>query len=184
MVDSHRRVGHSGPMSTAERLLDLLRASGRPFEVLDHEPARSAEEAAERRGTALSVGAKSVVMRIDKLGFVVLVVGSDRRIEGRALRQALGVQRYRFATPEELFALAGLISGEVPAFGTPLFEATLVVGEDFEARQELVFAAGSMIRSVRMGMADWRVVACPRVVAPFTVAAAGLTPLAWGTGTE
>lgn len=162
-------------MSTAERLLDLLRASGRAFEVLDHASARSAEEASANRGTALGVGAKSLLLRVDKLGFVVLVVGSDRRVEGRALRHALGVQRYRFATPEELFALAGLRPGEVPAFGAPLFDASLVVGEDFGTRQELVFAGGSMIRSVRMATADWREVARPRVVASFTVPATGVS---------
>lgn len=158
-------------MSTSDRLLELLRASGRPFEVIEHAPARSAAEAAEARGTSLAVGGKSVVMRIDKLGFVVLVVGSDRRIEGRELRRALGVQRYRFASAEEMDALAGLSPGEIPAFGRPLFDAALIVGQDIAAREEIVFAAGSTRKSVRMATADWLKVAEPRVVAPFTVLA-------------
>lgn len=158
-------------MGTADRLLELLRASGRPFEVIEHVAARSAAEAAVARGTSLAVGGKSVVMRSDKLGFVVLVVGSDRRIEGRELRRALGIQRYRFASAEELEALAGLSPGEVPAFGRPLFDAALIVGEDIAAREEIVFAAGSTRKSVRMATLDWLAVAAPRVVSSFTVPA-------------
>ena len=101
-------------------------------------------------GTPLSMGGKSVLMRVERLGEVVVVVGSDRKINGRQLRKALGVQRYRFSSPDELRSLTGLAYGELPAWASPLFPATLVVGEDFAARDELVFAAGSATRSIRM----------------------------------
>ena len=146
----------------------LLRASGRPFSVLEHVEARSAEDAAAARRTPLSLGGKSVLMRVERLGDAVVVVGSDRKLNGRLLRKALGVQRYRFSTPDELRSLTGLAYGELPAWASPLFAATLVVGEDFAARDELVFAAASATRSIRMRMSDWLLVAQPRVVAPFT----------------
>ena len=152
------------------RLLALLAASGRPHTVLDHPDAGTAQEAAAARGTPLAIGGKSLVMKADKLGFVVLVVGSDRRIDGRLLRHALRVQRYRFATADELLALTGLPPGAVPPFGRPLFDAALVVGEDIAARPEIAFAAASRTRSVRMATADWRAVAEPTVVSAFTVA--------------
>lgn len=156
-------------MSPADRLLALLSASGRPFSVLEHPPATSARAAALARATPLAIGGKSVLMKADKLGFVVLVVGSDRRIDGRLLRRALRVQRYRFASAEELAALAGLAPGEVPPFGPPLFDVALYVGEDVAARPEIAFAAASRARSVRMATADWLAVADPRVVPAFTV---------------
>jgi Ala-tRNA(Pro) deacylase len=156
-------------MSPSDRLLAFLADSGRPHTRIDHPPATSAVEAASARGTPLSIGGKSLVMRADKLGFVVLVVGSDRRIDGRLLRRALRVQRYRFATPEELAALTGLAPGEVPPFGRPLFDAALYVGEDVAARPELAFAAASRTRSVRMATADWLALAAPAVVPAFTV---------------
>jgi len=162
-----RRPG--GHMSKCDELLALLAASGRPYSVLEHPEARSAAAAATARGLSLSLGGKSLLLRAERVGDVVLVVGSDRRIEGRLLRRALGVQRYRFASPEELFAVTGLHHGELPAFGQPLFPAQLVVGEDFLVRDELVFAAGSACRSVRMRLADWLAVAAPRVVPTFTV---------------
>ncbi len=157
-------------MDRSEALLALLAAGGHRHAVLEHAEARTAEEAAAARGTPLAVGGKSVLLRAERVGDVVIVVGSDRRVEGRLLRRALGIQRYRFASPEELHALTGLRHGELPAFGRPLFEAELVVGEDFLARGEIVFAAASATRSVRMSIADWLAAARPRVVPPFTAA--------------
>jgi prolyl-tRNA editing enzyme YbaK/EbsC (Cys-tRNA(Pro) deacylase) len=158
-------------VTPSERLLALLTAAGLPFEVLEHAEARTAEEAAAARGTPLSLGGKSVLLRAERVGNVVLVVGSDRRIDGARLRRALGVQRYRFASADELFELSGLRHGELPAFARPLFDAELVVGEDFFTRGEVVFAAASATRSVRMRLADWRAVAKPRLVPAFTAPA-------------
>ena len=155
-------------MSVADTLLAVLAASGRPFSVIDHPEAVSAVEAAAARGTPLEIGGKSVLMSVERWGPVVVVVGSDRRIEGKLLRRALGVQRYRFASAEELLALTGLRPGAVPAFARPAFEAELVVGEDVAARPEIAFAAGSALRSIRMATGDWLGVAKPRVVPPFT----------------
>ena len=157
-------------MTLSDQLLALLAASGRPHEVLEHAEAVSGREAAAARGTPLEIGGKSIVMKIDRIGLAVLVVGSDRRVEGRALRRALGVQRYRFLAPDELRALTGLTPGEVPPFGRPLVDAALYVGQDLLLRDEIAFAAASRTRSVRMALADWRAVAAPLVVAPFTVA--------------
>jgi prolyl-tRNA editing enzyme YbaK/EbsC (Cys-tRNA(Pro) deacylase) len=151
-----------------DRLLALL--SGHAYALIEHAEARTAEEAAAARGTALAVGGKSLVMRLQDVGDAVVVVGSDRRLDGRALRKALGIQRYRFASNEEVAALTGLVSGEIPPFGRPLFDAALLVGQDLLERDELVFAAASRTRSVRMRMADWVAAARPRVLPCFTAA--------------
>lgn len=156
-------------MTSSDRLLALLAASGRPHTVLDHDEARTAAEAAAARGTALSEGGKSLVLKVERIGFVVLLVGSARRLEGRLLRKALHVQRYRFATADELAELGGLHAGEVPPFGRPLFDATLYAGRDVLERERLVFAAASPTRSVAMTVGDWQAVAAPTLVDPFTV---------------
>jgi Ala-tRNA(Pro) deacylase len=166
-------------MTPADRLHALLAASGLPHAVLDHAEAVSGRDAAAARGTPLGIGGKSLVLKIDRVGLAVLVVGSDRRVDGRALRKALGVQRYRFLAADELEALVGLSPGAVPPFGRPVVDATLFVGEDLLAREEIAFAAASRTRSIRMASADWRAVAQPTVVPSFTVADTPLseTPL-------
>lgn len=155
-------------MRGSDRLFALLDEAGAAYEVIEHPEATTAGEAAAARGTALADGGKSVVLKADRIGLVVLAVGSDRRVEGRLLRRALGIQRYRFLSPAELREATGLDPGEVPPFGRPVIEATLYCGEDFLRRDTIVFAAGSRTRSVRMSRAEWQRVAAPRVVAGFT----------------
>ena len=163
-------------MTPNERLYALLDASARPYTRLIHTAATTAREAAEARGTPLAIGGKSIGFKIDKIGLAILVVGSDRRVDGRLLRRALGVQRYRFLSADELRATFGLSPGEVPPFGRPLFDAALFVGRDVAAREEIAFAAASRTESVRMATADWLAVAAPTVVEPFTEAEEAAPP--------
>lgn len=157
-------------MSPADQLLGWLRGTGHPFEVIEHAEARSAVDAAVARGTPLEMGGKTVVMKVERIGYAAIVVGSHRRIEGRLLRKALHVQRYRFASREELEELEGLSPGEIPPIGRPLFPVELFVGQDLVERAEIAFAAASATRSIRMATADWIAVARPTVVPTFTVA--------------
>lgn len=147
-------------------LLALL--EGVPHTVIDHVEAVSARDAAAARGTPLAIGGKSLVMKIDRVGLAVLVVGSNRRVDGKMLRKALHVQRYRFLSADELEATLGVGPGAVPPFGRPLFDAELFVGEDVLQREEIAFAAASRACSVRMAVRDWMAVAKPRVVPCFT----------------
>lgn len=153
-------------MSVNAALLALLQ--GVPHTVIDHVEAVSARDAAVARGTPLAIGGKSLVLKIDRVGLAVLVVGSNRRVDGKLLRKALHVQRYRFLSADELVATFGIGPGAVPPFGRPLFDAELFVGEDLLERDEIAFAAASRTCSVRMAVRDWMDVAQPRVVPCFT----------------
>lgn len=155
-------------MDPSTRLIALLQASERPFTILDHGEARSAEDAARARGTPLAIGGKSLLMKLERIGFAVVVVGGDRRLDGRRLRRGLGVQRYRFASADELRERVGVEPGSVPPFGRPLFDVALVVDAATAAREHIAFAAASPTRSVVMAVADWLAVARPDAVAPLT----------------
>ncbi len=152
--------------AVAARVEALLARSGLSYTVLAHAPIRSAEHAALLRGTPLEIGGKALVMKLERLGFAVVVVGGDRRLDGRALRAGLGIQRYRFARLDELRALTGLAPGGVPPFGAPVFDLPLIADAALLAQGEIAFTLGSPSRSVRMGVVDWSRVARPaRVVA-------------------
>ncbi|MFT6378090.1 MAG: prolyl-tRNA editing enzyme YbaK/EbsC (Cys-tRNA(Pro) deacylase), partial [bacterium] len=110
------------------RIIDVLNASGHPYERRNHSLSRTAEEAALVRGTALGIGGKSLVMKLGKKkDFAVFVVSGARRLDNWKVRQAVGVNKLRFATVEELFALTGLRPGCVPPFGRPVFDLPLYV---------------------------------------------------------
>lgn len=154
--------------SVADRITALLDGAGVPYTHLAHAEARSAEEAAAVRGTALAIGGKSLLLKLEGLGFAVLAVGGDRRVDNRLLRRHLGISRYRFATPEELAAVTGLEPGAVPPFGRPIFEARLYVDAALAANDRIAFAAGSRSASILTSTADWLAAAKPDGIFDFS----------------
>jgi len=99
-----------------DRLVSYLKESGADFEVVEHEPVRTSEEAARVRGTPLEQGAKALVFQADGRP-VLLVLPAHRRIDTRAFKRAFAVKDLRLISPQELAELTGLEVGAVPPFG-------------------------------------------------------------------
>jgi Ala-tRNA(Pro) deacylase len=151
-------------MNVQERVMALLLRAGASVRTLDHPPGATALELAASRGTDPRDGGKSIVMKLEQQ-FAVVVIPGDGRLEGKRVRRALAVQRYRFATPEELHELTGLQAGEVPPFGRPIFELELVVDSAVAEREQIVFTAGRRDQSLVVPTRDWLRAAAPaRVV--------------------
>ncbi len=153
-------------MSAHDRLVQLL--EGVPHQRVDHEPITSAAHAAEVRGTPAEIGGKALVMKIGKV-FSVLAIPGDGRIDGRTLRASLGVQRYRFATREELLERTGLTPGSVPPFGRPLFDMPLFIDAALAVQDRIAFTLGIPTASAIVSMADYMTVARPDAVVPLTL---------------
>jgi Ala-tRNA(Pro) deacylase len=145
-------------------LMGLL--DGVPHEAFEHRPIRSADDAAEVRGTPLEQGVKALLMKLGKV-FHIVAIPADRRLHGATLRKGLGLQRYRFARPEELQRLTGLQPGSVPPVGH-VFDLPLVLDEALADRDPVVFTLGRPDRSVRLARADFLALARPDRVAPVT----------------
>lgn len=148
-------------------LQQLLQDSGKPFELLEHPYAAGALEVAAARCTPLEMGGKSLVFKL-QTGFAMFVLSGGRRTDNRLLRRHLGIQRLRFAHPEELLALTGLVPGCVPPFGRPIFELPLYVDASTAASEEIAFSLASHTQSVRMKTVDWLAIAQPTDVYDFT----------------
>ena len=152
----------------AARIEALLRGAEVAYRVLEHPAADTAVDVARVRGTPLAIGGKSLVMKLDRgIGFAVLVVGGDRRIDNRLLRRHLGLRRYRFATRDELAELTGLVPGCVPPFGRPLFDLPLYVDAERLSHDRIAFSLASHTRSAEMAVSDWLSVAKPTDVFGF-----------------
>jgi Ala-tRNA(Pro) deacylase len=144
-------------------ILRLLESRGCPYRELVHDPVSGAQEAARARGTPLAMGAKSILFKIDE-AFHVLALSAARELRSRRLRQALGAQRTRFATAEELSSLTGLEPGAVPPFGRPLLPFDLLADASLLELPEVAFTPGVRDRSLILATEDWRQVARPRVL--------------------
>ena len=156
----------STPSSGVPSVLDLLKAkltsAGVLFTVLNHAPVFTSEQAAQVRGTALSSGAKALVLRLD--GRVAMfVLPADRRLDSRKLRTALSVRSVRFATAEEVLELTGLEPGSIPPCGS-LFGLTTYCDPALAANLSINFNAGDHTVSISMTYADFLRAEAPQML--------------------
>lgn len=143
-------------------VVGLLRSGGAAFRTVHHEPTRTSEESARARGEPLEAGGKAIVMKLDDT-FAVFVISAARKIDARRIRARLGARKSRFATPEELVAITGLVPGAVPPFGRPVLDLDLYADASAAANDRIAFNAGSLTDSVVMDTRDWLRIARPVV---------------------
>lgn len=153
------------PSPVRDRLIQHLTAAGIAFRQLHHPPTLTSADSARERGEPIESGAKALVVKADET-FHLLVIPAHRKLSSRLARQALGVKQLRFASPEELLALTGLLPGSVPPFGEPILPLPLTADAEVGATYpQVAFNAGTREDSVIMSAADWRALAKPRFAA-------------------
>jgi prolyl-tRNA editing enzyme YbaK/EbsC (Cys-tRNA(Pro) deacylase) len=147
------------------RIRALLAEQGVAFREIEHEPTYTSEESARARGEGLEIGAKAIVLKTGA-DFGVFVLPADRKVDSGAIRRHLGLNALRFATPEELLALTGLVPGSVPPFGHPILPMQLFADPGVGvAGDRIAFNAGSLTCSFVLAATDWRRVASPKALA-------------------
>ncbi|MEX0727414.1 MAG: YbaK/EbsC family protein [Planctomycetaceae bacterium] len=145
----------------------LLNDAGITFRELHHQPTRTSEESARVRGEPLHIGGKALVMKGDD-GYALFVLPADRKSNSSAIRKELGYRKMRFATPDELKELTGLVPGSVPPFGRPILPFELYLDTALTQNERIAFNAGSLTDSIILGMSDYLRVACPVKVFSFS----------------
>lgn len=112
--------------------MEIPQLDGVEHELVEYEPGRSIEEAAERRSIAVERILKTMVVRISDDRFVLVMVPGDRLIDWKALRALLGERRLSLADEDEAFAATGYRRGTITPFGAmgdwPLVIEASVVG--------------------------------------------------------
>lgn len=144
-----------------QRIRQMLGAHGCQFRELEHVPTSTSEESAKVRGEELGAGAKALLLRTDDC-FRLFVLPADRKLDSSAVKRHLKAKSIRFATPEELAELTGLVPGSVPPFGQPVLPFELFADQDIGVRYDRVaFNAGSLTVSIIMAAMDWEALAKP-----------------------
>ena len=147
--------------SVLATIRDLLNGLGIHFEERQHPPTATSEESARARGEPLGVGAKALLLRTDE-AFRLFVLPADRKLDSKKVKQHLRVKNVRFATPEELHELTGLVPGAVPPFGRPTLPFDLFADTSVGVRfPRVAFNAGSLTDSIIMSADDWLSIANP-----------------------
>ncbi len=146
-----------------DRLAAALGEAGIEFARSSHREVRTSAEAAEVRGTSLHSGAKALIVKGDH-GFVMLVMPADMSLHGSAARKRIDSRRMRFATPEELLELTGLLPGSIPPFGS-LFNLKTICDERLGENELINFNAGSRAQSIQMSYRDYVAFESPVIAA-------------------
>jgi len=138
------------------------------FEVFEHKPVRTSEEAAKiRTGYTLHQGAKALIVRVKSSGekrFVMLVVPGDKRLDNKKVKSVLEATDVRFASETEVKEVTGgVLPGGVPPFGN-LFGLQVYVDPGVLGNKRIVFNAGDRRVSLGMKSEDYFSLVKPNVV--------------------
>jgi prolyl-tRNA editing enzyme YbaK/EbsC (Cys-tRNA(Pro) deacylase) len=150
-----------------QAIRQLLRDHGAWYEEMHHAPTRTSQEAADARGESTEIGAKAIVAKVNR-EFRLFVLSAALRIHARAICRHLGAQRFRFATPEELERLTGVVPGCVPPFGRPIVDLDLFVDSSILRNDRVAFNAGSLTDSILMDRETYLRIAHPVEIFSFS----------------
>ncbi len=146
-------------MTTREKLIRLLDQQQARYRLLQHTAAGKCEAVAAIRGTETGQGAKALVCHVKGNGikqYVLAVLPADQQADLSKVAAAAGGQRASLASPAEVAALTGCVSGAIPPFS---FHADLQLIVDpllFERYSEIAFNAGTLDCSIMLQCADYQ----------------------------
>ena len=122
--------------------MEIPELDGVDYRLVDYEPGRDIETAAERRGIAVERILKTMVVRVGEGRYVLVMVPGDRLIDWKALRSLLGERRLSLADADEAYAATGYRRGTI----TPLGAAgdwPLVIEATVEGTGEVSIGSGT-----------------------------------------
>lgn len=154
--------------TVTRQIIDQLNTHHMWFELFEHAPVRTSEEAANiRNGYTLQQGAKALIIKIKTADaqqkYIMLVTPGDQRFNNRTVKHLLGAKDLRFASEEEVISLTkGVLPGGVPPFGN-LFNMEVLVDPSLLENEKIIFNAGDRSISVGMHTHDYLEIVQPRI---------------------
>lgn len=112
-----------------------------PHRLVGYGQVRSAEEAAEARGIALSALVKTLVIRIEEGQYALVLIPGDRGLDYPKLRAHLGVRRLTMPDPEEAKAATGYERGTITPFAAG--EHRVVIDQCLLDHDEISLGSGA-----------------------------------------
>ena len=156
-------------MSLFEKIIQFLNASGVWYELLEHAPVFTSEQAAVvRKDVSLHQGAKAMVVKVKnpkgeiKDPYVMVVCPGDLRIDFKKVRKFLSSVDATLASPEEVEKLVGAKIGAVSPFGNLSGLPTLVEQRLLD-NEIIAFNVGDHKKSVKMKSGDYLRLSSARV---------------------
>lgn len=149
MSGDRKTLTHS---KVCDSIKKLLAEECTDYQVYEHTPVYTSEEAANIRKVDMSMGAKAIVFYADKKPVLVVVPG-DKKVNVKNFKALVHVKDLRIASPEEVTELTGLYIGAIPPMGSIMglhsyYDVELV------NKVKVAFNAGAHTVSVIMSAAE------------------------------
>lgn len=107
----------------------------------------SVKEAADAAGTTPDNLVKNICMADNEGNLIVAIVMGDDRVSTSRVGKALGIERPRTATADEVLQKTGFPCGGVPSFG---YTATFIIDPKVMEKEEVYTGGGSEYSLVRI----------------------------------
>jgi Ala-tRNA(Pro) deacylase len=108
-----------------DKIIKLLEDRNVGYDISEHDPVYTSEQASRARGESMDKGAKSLLIKTEG-DFVLAVLPGSKQLDSRKLRDFLGVKKMRFATPEEVKEVMGCEIGACYPIGSVAGIKTIV----------------------------------------------------------
>jgi Ala-tRNA(Pro) deacylase len=136
----------------AEKILSIFRENNVDYQLYEHEPVYTSQEAATVRGVELKTGCKSMALKTKGGKFVLVNVAADKKIDIKKLEKIVG-DKLSFASKEEVLQATNCEPGSVPPFGK-LFGLPTFLDESVLENDFVNFNIGMLTKSVKISKQD------------------------------
>ncbi|MFH0713305.1 MAG: YbaK/EbsC family protein [Candidatus Micrarchaeota archaeon] len=138
-----------------KKIQQILQSVDAEFQVLEHEPVRTSEDAARVRKNPLCEGIKAIVVKPREtkstggITYYVADVSADKKVDLKKLAEIIGVKSLTLAPPDEVLQVTGCEVGGVPPLGHKT-DLQIYVDESVFENEFNEFNAGLTTVSIRV----------------------------------
>ncbi len=127
-----------------------------PHRVFEHQaPIKSMEQAAAERGQDVSQLIRSILFRVGKDEFMLVMIAGPGQLSWAALRAYLGQSRMTMASKDEVLRITSYPIGTVAPLGLPQ-PIRLLADENVFAHNEISFGSGKHGAAIIMKTKDFQ----------------------------
>ncbi len=127
-----------------------------PYQLFQHDgPIRSLEQAARERNQQPDQVVRSIVFRVAKGSYLMVLIAGNRQVAWTTLRRHLGQSRLTLATEDEVRKVTGSERGGVGPLGLPT-PMRIIVDESVFANDEISLGSGVRGTAVILSSEDLR----------------------------
>lgn len=135
-----------------DKVIQRLDNASVKYQVIEHKPVKTSEEAAAVRGTPMSMAPKAMILKKESGGYFMVCLPADRKLDLEKVEKVIG-EKVVLASSEDVELNFGVKIGAVPPFGS-ILGIEMYMDKDFWNKDEVAFNAGRRDRSIRMKAKD------------------------------